>query len=159
MHQLRPGPGNLRPFESKTFDGSMLHKVEENRFSVRFQLQGPQGPTWLEIDPSAKLISWSRVVCARSVLMVPLNSHAAVLALDLKYKWEDEFSQLMETVNLLVFLFPVAPVDLKQPACITSGCSAPCGWSLSSHAMGKLCGALLLLLRLLPCETQARVHK
>ena len=48
MHQLRPGPGNLRPFESKTFDGSMLHKVEENRFSVRFQLQGPQGPTWLD---------------------------------------------------------------------------------------------------------------
>lgn len=26
----------------------------------------PTRPTWLEIDPSAKLISWSRVVCARS---------------------------------------------------------------------------------------------
>ena len=51
MHQLRPGPGNLRPFESKTFDGRMLHKVEENRFSVRFQLQGPQGPHGLRLIP------------------------------------------------------------------------------------------------------------
>lgn len=51
MHQLRPGPGNLRPFESKTFDGRMLHKVEENRFSVRFQLQGPQGQHGLRLIP------------------------------------------------------------------------------------------------------------
>ena len=34
MHQLRPGPGNLRPFESKTFDGRMLHKVEEERQQI-----------------------------------------------------------------------------------------------------------------------------
>lgn len=40
MHQLRPGPGNLRPFESKTFDGRMLHKVEEeNRFLSGFNFK------------------------------------------------------------------------------------------------------------------------
>ena len=34
----------------------------------------------------------------------------------------------------------------------------PGGWSLSSHAMGKLGGVLLLLLRLVPCQTQVRVE-
>ena len=40
MHQLRAGPGNLRPFESKTFDGRMLHKVEEeNNFLSGFNFK------------------------------------------------------------------------------------------------------------------------
>ena len=54
MHQLRPGPGNLRPFESKTFDGRMLHKVEENRFLSGFNFKVHKANmAWLIPVPSS----------------------------------------------------------------------------------------------------------